>query len=70
VKKAAQASPVAGEVRATEGAEQVRLSDAAMSQSVAALRARMLDDPSFSMQLLKQAGIVNSRGRLAKSYGG
>ena len=70
VKKPAQASPAAGEARSPEGPELVRLSDAAVSQSVADLKDRLRNDPGFSMRLLKQAGIVTSRGRLAKSYGG
>jgi hypothetical protein len=71
VKKPAHATPSSSEFRAVQPAtEKVRLSDEAMSQGLADLKARLQDDPSFSRQLLKNAGILNTRGRLAKSFGG
>jgi hypothetical protein len=71
VKKPAQAAPAAGEFRAVQPAtDKVRLSDEAVSQGLADLKARLQDDPGFSRQLLKNAGILTTRGRLAKSFGG
>jgi hypothetical protein len=47
-----------------------RLSDPAVAPDVAALKQRLRDDPSFSRQLLREAGILTTRGKLAKSFGG
>lgn len=48
----------------------VRLTDPEFAPELAALKRRLADDPAFGRQLLKQAGIMNSKGKLAKSFGG
>lgn len=48
----------------------LRLSDPEMKPTMDAMRQRIQDDPAFGRQLLRQAGILNSKGKLAKSFGG
>lgn len=48
----------------------MRLSDPEMSPAMAALKARIARDPAFAKRLLEQTGIIDSRGKLAKNYGG
>jgi hypothetical protein len=48
----------------------MRLGDPEMKPTMDALRQRIKDDPAFGRQLLRQAGIVDAKGKLAKSFGG
>lgn len=48
----------------------VHLTDPEFAPELAALKQRLTDDPAFGRRLLRQAGIINSKGKLAKSYGG
>lgn len=54
---------------ATEGPA-TRLSDPEFAEQANALKTRLSNDPAFARDMLHQAGIINSRGRLAKSFGG
>ena len=49
---------------------QLRLSDPEMKPAMAEMRRRIKSDPAFRRHLLKQAGIVDAKGKLAKSFGG
>lgn len=49
---------------------QVRLSDPEMKPYMDALNAKLKADPEFARQMLRDAGIMNRRGKLAKSFGG
>ena len=54
---------------AAEGSA-TRLSDPAFAEQAKALKTRLSNDPAFARDMLHQAGIINSRGRLTKSFGG
>ena len=54
---------------AAEGSA-TRLSDPAFAEQAQALKTRLSNDPAFARNMLHQAGIINSRGRLTKSFGG
>lgn len=70
MKKSAKIAQPAGLVNAASSPVAVRLSDHAFAPDLAALQQRLRDDPAFGQQLLRQAGIVNTKGRLSRNFGG
>ena len=49
---------------------QVRLSDPEMKPYMDELKARIQADPAFARKMLRDAGIMNNKGKLAKAFGG
>ncbi len=68
-KRSSHFQPV-GLVNRSSNAEATRLSDPAFADQAAALKHRLINDPKFARDTLHRAGILNSHGRVAKSFGG
>lgn len=48
----------------------VHLSDPQMKPAMEQLKQRIASDPDFARSLLRSAGIVTAKGKLAKRFGG
>jgi hypothetical protein len=70
MKKPAKNAQPTALVNAASNPVALRLSDDAFAPDLAALQKRLRDDPAFGQQLLRQAGIVNTKGRLSRNFGG
>jgi hypothetical protein len=70
MKKSAAAGLHVGFIAKSSVTPETRLSDPEFATQAANLKMRLNNDPEFARKMLRQAGIVNSKGRLAKSFGG
>lgn len=48
----------------------MRLTDPAFASELKRLEQRLKNEPEFGKELLRRAGIINSKGKLTKAYGG
>lgn len=70
MKKPTAAAKTAHLVNSGRVGQAQRLSDPEFAPQLAEMRQRLRDDPAYGKRLLRGAGILNTRGKLSKSFGG